>query len=641
MYGSPVETKEGAVMRFRFTVFLLMANIALFVAIWGLEREKPINSDNRTDIVPITMLEIEGKTIDKPRVLKLENNKWRITSPIDWQANLFAVNRILNQIEFLEKETGFAASEAEKRGHGLSEYGLDDPAYTFRYGNGENMYTLKVGKGAAVGNRIYLYDSVSDKILVVDKEFVEGLIVDLERLRNQTVFDIPRFEVAAFSVRLPSPFAPTEANANFRRIGIVRDGGVWKMETPLSALADTKEVDAFLDDVCRVRAVSFPKEITLTEAGFDGATLPAAITLEGTNRRQVLLVGAKTKDATQVYARFEDNPTIFTLDARLFENLEALQSVLRDKAFFHMDASKIKSIEIAKAGESFKLHRLTDGRWDVISLLQNGKQNVYGANLAAVNDIIAKLSNLRARVFVNDAPTDLSRYGISSASRRITVSQLDGKTETLILGSTFDSNGEPLVYAKTGAEQAVYGISRELPNSLAVDALAYRSTLLELLPPKADVERLVIRRISDGKILFEVSALAGGSFLDSLKQMNLSTRKIAAANTIAASVKNFTVSKYLSQKYSNSGVNIDGKNINWEYSIEASAEIPGAAASALEKCGLMFTKRISGTVQYGGSADKNAVFVPKHEIIEALFELTQDTHEPSQLKVEQPVSPKK
>ena len=100
--------EELKIMRFRFTIFLLVANLALFAAIWGLEREKSSDSAERRDMAPITLLEIEGKSVEKPRILKLENNRWRIVSPIEWPANLFAVNRIINKLEFLEKETGFS-----------------------------------------------------------------------------------------------------------------------------------------------------------------------------------------------------------------------------------------------------------------------------------------------------------------------------------------------------------------------------------------------------------------------------------------------------------------------------------------------------------------------------------------------------
>ena len=126
-------------MRFRLTLFLLILNAALFFGIWSLERSDSEGGDKPHASIAFSVLQIEGKNIEKPRILKLENNRWRIVSPIDWPANLFAVNRIKNQLEFLDKEASFSLDEVKKHGHSLSEYGLDDPAYVFKYGNEKKM----------------------------------------------------------------------------------------------------------------------------------------------------------------------------------------------------------------------------------------------------------------------------------------------------------------------------------------------------------------------------------------------------------------------------------------------------------------------------------------------------------------------
>ena len=206
-------------MKFRLTIFLLMANLAMFAAIWSLESAKVRQRTLPRDVASFTILEISGKNIDKPRVLKFENNQWRIVSPIDWKANLFAVNRIKTQLDFIDRQTSFSKTEAVKAGHSLDEYGLESPAYVLRYGDGEKMHTIKIGKNTSVGDRFYLLDDASDAIIVVDREFVEGLVQDMERLRDQSVFGMPRFEVSAFSVRLPIAKSAADAKGDFKRVG--------------------------------------------------------------------------------------------------------------------------------------------------------------------------------------------------------------------------------------------------------------------------------------------------------------------------------------------------------------------------------------------------------------------------------------
>lgn len=619
-------------MRFKFTIFLLVANIALFAAIWELERDASSGAPERRAMAPITVLEIGGKSVEKPRVLKLENNRWRIVSPIDWPANLFAVNRIINQLEFLEKETGFQAAEALKRGHGLAEYGLDDPAYVFKYGNGEKMYSLKVGKGAPVGNRIYLFDSLSDRIVVVDREFVDGLIVDMERLRNQLVFDIPRFEVSAFSVRLPIAASPADPKTNFLRVGLVRDGGKWKMETPIAAAADPREVDAFLDEICRVCAMGFPQEATLSEAGFDGGTLPASVTLQGTNRRQVLLIGSKTKDGSQVYARLEDNPTLFTLDAAFLKNLENLQTKLRDKSFFRFDAERATALEISKGGRTVSFHKLSGGLWDVV-----GNGTTASADLAAVSDVLNKLSKVRARTFVSDSAANFSQYGIGPECLRITVTRGDGGSDSIQIGSEYDDAGEPLMYAKTGSGSAVYGISKELAAAASADFLKYRSKALWSLPAAAEISSVKIARLPDSAAIFEVRASGAENIADAVKK--LPPRDSEAARAIIVAAKSFSVSEYLPQKFSAGGVSAGGKKLPWVYSVSFSADLPGADSASVKTREILLTERAGGTRQYGGFKADDAVFVPSQDFIDAVFEIVSKRSEPSELKKDPPVPP--
>ena len=108
-------------MRLRLTLILIFANIALFTSMWLLEREPATTQQRVANTITFTTIEISGKGINEPRILKLKNNGWHITSPISWRANNFAVNRIRNQIEFLERGASFPLSELKTRNYKLSD----------------------------------------------------------------------------------------------------------------------------------------------------------------------------------------------------------------------------------------------------------------------------------------------------------------------------------------------------------------------------------------------------------------------------------------------------------------------------------------------------------------------------------------
>ena len=612
-------------MRFRLTMFLLLVNVLLFFGIWSLERPDDSDDIRPSDSVAFTVLQIEGKNIDKPRVLKLENNKWRIVSPIDWPANLFAVNRIKNQLEFLDKEANFSLDEVKKHGHALSEYGLEDPAYIFKYGNGKKMYSLKIGKSAPIGDRIYMLDENGGRIIVVDKEFVESLIVDIERLRQQSIFEIPRFEVSAFSIRLPVGASDASGKMNFRRVGLIKDGGKWKFETPIVAAADTREVNAFLDDICQLSAIGFNSD-PAENTGFDIATLPATITIQGTNRRQVLLLGGETKDGSQIYAHLENNPTIFTLDSSILKKISDIQTTLREKSFLRFDINQTVGIDVSMGGESLKLRKLKSGVWDVIGGGKDGQTLTSNADLALVNNLLSRLEKVRARQFVNDAPGEnLSVYGLTPKCLHIVATQSDQSQHGIRIGSIYKLGGARLMYAAADDSDAVYGISMELAEAASTDFLFYRSRVLDVLPDKAKVEFLRIAELQNGgqpRTVFEIQSSNDG--FDKALSL-LTTRRAAAAKTLLGLGKRFIVGNYIDAPFSEKGVEIEGQTHPWKYVMEVGFELPGTDSSTqTETSKWHFTKRLGGTVQYGGSGKSDAVYTLSDSCIDALFELTQE-----------------
>ena len=620
-------------MRFRFTIFLILANAALFFAIWSLEMKGEAPLERAADNVSFTRLRISGKNLDKPRVLSFENNKWRIVSPIDWPANLYAVNRIRNQLDFLSKETSFDLSEMKKYGHTLAEYGLEDPLFVLEYGGAKKTNRIRVGNTAPIGGRVYLYDEGAGKIIVVDKEFVGSLVMDFERLRNQLVFDIPRFEVSAFSVRTPVGDGKS-GQGNFRRLGLAKDEGKWKIETPISAVADTQEVEAFLNDICHLTADSF-EDSERADMGFN--LMPAAIAIQGTNRRQVLILGGPTKDGKRIYARLEDNPTVFTVDAEKFKNLAGLQNALRDKAFFRFDAADVSNIDISKGGKILKLRKLTGGVWDVIGAGENGATLTAKADLSRVNDLLSKLSNVRARDFVSDIPSDnLSAYGIGRDCLKIRITQSDQTSRTLEIGSNYDYRSATLSYARADASGAVYGISRALEDAASTDFLFYRSKILSSLPEKAKIVSIKIFRVRNDEEVFSIAS-EGGDFKKALAA--LSPRESAAAASLFESVRLFEVGGYLPGEFSAGGFKSGGENIRWAYKIEAVIMLPGAgSAFDTERRSWYVSRAFGGNLQYGGSERLNAVFTLTADMIDALRELTLERSAPRQLDKPAPVS---
>ena len=145
--------------------------------------------------------------------------------------------------------------------------------------------------------------------------------------------------------------------------------------------------------------------------------------------------------------------------------------------------------------------------------------------------------------------------------------------------------------------------------------------------------------MSDSSTIFEVGATTGRNFADSVKA--LPAREAAAVGEIASCAKLFAVSRYLPLKFSQNGVEVEGKKFPWAYSVTVAVDLPGAGTTALKTREILLTERLGGTTQYGGIKADDAVFVPGQEFIDAVFEIISNASEPAELKKTPPLPPKK
>ena len=137
-------------MRLKLTILLLILNVLLFGLIYYLEKDTGSETEGVGSLFPEGVvansdrIEIEGRTTGLNWVLEKDNEAWRLSRPINWKANFYAVNRILNQLQFLESETAFSVKEIERSGQTLAEYGLVDPRAVLTLGYGNREMAIKI-----------------------------------------------------------------------------------------------------------------------------------------------------------------------------------------------------------------------------------------------------------------------------------------------------------------------------------------------------------------------------------------------------------------------------------------------------------------------------------------------------------------
>lgn len=629
-------------MRFKFTIFLFALNIITFGLIAYLNNQAKqtefstggLSAQIGRELIEADRIELSGRGLDKPRILERRGSSWALVEPMQWSANYFAINRILNQLQFLEEEASFTIEEIEKAGQTLADYGLAKPILKLTIAEKDEAVSLRIGTVTEIGNKVYLLGPNQREIFVVNSEVIGGLLVDLNDLRTREIFDIPVFEVAALGLQIRSE---NPGDGNYLKVRLARNSGEWTFEAPLSAKADPALVDGTINTLTAAKVGRFVEaaEIDPLLQGLENPFM--RVTIHGNKRRQTLLIGnidPVSQGAAEYFAKLEDNPAVFTVSARPFDNLREAQEALRERNFMSFDRDALSSINIAGNGRKIRLQKLETGDWQVLESTEDSEIRPHRADPEITQALIDHLAGLRAIGFAVDAPspTDNNRLGFNQPRRIVTLSLKNEEPISLTLAHPEDDeNG---LYAKTTGADFIYEVDRQSTlNILPLNTRHYRIRSLDTLPQAAKISAIRLSRIDTDQDVFNLSLNDATADWPALLE-TLDANRAGHIEELLASVRTFRVDSYLLDRFEHSYPLNREKSLPWVYRLSATIQLPGGETDREETREYVFTERISGTIQGGGSERHKSIFEIPQTLIDALYELTDDMELPPEAKDE-------
>jgi hypothetical protein len=665
-------------MRTKVTLVLLLLNVVLFFFIFTFVRRWQTDTlweESRTRILgpeaaTIQSLEIAGGRLAEPVRLEKKPEGWMITKPTEWPANPFAVNRILNELMFLDHFTSFLVKDLSKSGLSLADYGLDKPQITLTFiagvdsgatGKGVPVplktVTLRIGDTTKVGNRLYVLSPDGARIHVVRRSLVDSLVLTLSQLQADTIFNIPLFEVHSFNLQTSAPIN--------LRIRLRREGSRWLFEAPILARADRVQVELTINGLNALHtnlfldaaAVPAPDRIDLNNPAF-------RLTLEGDGRRETLLLGnpvpvngaaakpatdeASPEPATEYYAKMEDRAPVFTVlfPDKLFATLRNSQEELRDKHLLTFDPRALTSLALSAPNRpELTLQRLgnpdqpqdTDP-WQIVTHAANQAPQTLPAELPLVQRFIEKLGSLQALKFRSDAPqnSELENWGFNRPEREITLNFstkgafAEGGSAAALPSSTtlliaVASEREGHAYARLANEQFVYLVDPDILRESPVTVDYYRNRLLRELPAGARITGLSLQNTTTKTEIFARRLTDGETWKQAL------ATEAEAKRTALLSLLDQLASLRARDFVLNSfppAVDIGGELRPWKYTLEATISLVGGTGGQTDAITLFFTERTGGGTQFAGSPGFNVVFEADQKLLDALFTLTHGPQKP-------------
>jgi hypothetical protein len=616
-------------MRLQLTSILIALNIFAFGLILLLDNRKE-SYDSKIGglaecigaaVIETDRIELWGQIPDKSRIIERQGSKWMLTKPLQWMANNFAVNRILNQLQFVQEEATFFVSEIERSGQSLADFGLASPKIKLIIGSGEKQLVLSIGDTTEIGENVYLLGPDNAKIYVVSREVIDSLLIELSDLRSRSIFSIPVFEIDALKLQIKTLSADSDL-----KVRLARTSSGWLFEAPLNAQADPVLVANAINNLTAAKVIRFQQNSDLLLTGLQEPMME--VTLHGNKRQQTLFIGKKDPSTVGTegayFAKLKDNPTVFTLPAEPFNALREAQAALRERNFMSFDPSSINAIQIGQGALEIRLQKLEKGEWQVIRSGEGASIQPHRADPALIKSLLEDLLELRAVDFAADTPTttDLNQLGFSDPQRTI---KLVSPNETVMLELASPESTSNKLYARTSGSIYIYEIDRRATlELLPMDALMYRNRLLDSLPQAARIQTIRLENIQTGELLFEKSLSAETTSWESALDGTADNER-AAIIEILAKLRDFTVKKYLLNEFS-SNYSIDSQiSVPWIYRLSADVLLPGDLINQLDTRSYVFSKRLSGTVQIGGSEGQATIFEATQSIIDAIYTFEKNT----------------
>ena len=134
-------------MRYRLTLVLLILNLLVFGLIsynfWN-PKSAQLSVDSLQDtmqsvLVDPRRIELISSGLPKPILLERVGIEWQFSAPDRWAANPFAVNNLINQLQFIEIVASFSVDEIEASQQSLKDYGLESPQMTIKAESTHNL----------------------------------------------------------------------------------------------------------------------------------------------------------------------------------------------------------------------------------------------------------------------------------------------------------------------------------------------------------------------------------------------------------------------------------------------------------------------------------------------------------------------
>ncbi len=403
------------------------------------EKKKAQEKEIAGKVLPLKIANVsEFSLIKKDQTITLQqntNNIWNLSQPLETAGDNPEAESFLSEIEALEK-----SRVVENSPKNISQYGLDSSAFKIHIKfKDDREETLLLGDDSPMGGKIYLKLKSDPTVLLATTSKIT-FDKSVYHFRDKTIFNFSSGSITRIQIK-----------RNKHPLDLIREKEEWKISGKVRAKADKDAVLAFLQAIQFSQVKEFVNEKPDSLEAFGLGKPTTTLTLEDENKKSYSIDFGVTENGT--YAKKEDAPGVFRVDAKFHDTLEKRNVDFLLKTLIEFEEKDVTEINIQSAKETVQAIRLEKDHW----VIKNPKETP--ADMATIRSLLFDLKEAKLTEFIKLSTDATEAFGLDKPKRSFSLKTNDGKSIDIQFGNT-NLNGDQ-VFAKRTGESTVFSVSKE------------------------------------------------------------------------------------------------------------------------------------------------------------------------------------
>jgi len=246
------------------------------------------------------------------------------------------------------------------------------------------------------------------------------------------------------------------------------DAGKWQIIAPKPLGADQEAVNSLLSSISSLNADRLvdDKAADLAQFGLAEPSLEIDVSSKD-SQPQKLFLGDNTPAGSDVFAKLDGDPRVFTIANYVKTGLDKSADDLRDKRLLTLDFDKLSQMELVTKKQNIEFGR-NKQEWQIV------KPKPLRADNFQVEELVRGLRNVRMDVPSSNPDAKKAAAAFASGTQVATARLTDtGSTQELQFRKNKDD-----YYAKSNAVPGIYKVTGDIGKNLAKNLDEFRSKKL-------------------------------------------------------------------------------------------------------------------------------------------------------------------